>query len=240
MNPRCSQEQVLCAGVRPAHSSERITLEHTFPLPRKTRPGPRATKSTREKPRKSKPKPTPEKPLTLRPQRPKPPKKDRQEYDKTRSQTPERRAYKRRYAQQKRERQESLGLCRDCSNPAIPGESPGPQLGRQLQQHIHPHDDWKVRGNQPASPSASSKGVPEIESTQRSPNTSDHIYPPGRRPRPDRKRRREPNHGRTTPPTLMSVLEMTTSKTPSSNSAGDRTVTRATAHSAARSARGPR
>ena len=40
-----------------------------------------------------------------------------------RSQTPERRAYRRRYAQQKRERQKSLGLCRDCSNPAIPGQT---------------------------------------------------------------------------------------------------------------------
>ena len=107
----------------PAHTSKRISLEHTFPLPRKTRRGPRATKSTREKPRKSKPKPTPEKPLTPRPQRPKPPKKDRQEYDKTRSQTPERRAYRRRYAQQKRERQKYLGQCRSCSSRAIPGQT---------------------------------------------------------------------------------------------------------------------
>ena len=128
----------------PAHTSKRITLEHTFPLPRKTRRGPRATKSTREKPRKSKPKPTPEKPLTPRPQRPKPPKKDRQEYDKTRSQTPERRAYRRRYAQQKRERQKYLGLCRDCSNPAIPGQIRCPTCSEKHRQ-AHRRNDAKPK-----------------------------------------------------------------------------------------------
>ena len=141
---RAAPERPVVPGGDPEHASKRITLEHTFPLPRKTRRGPRATKSTREKPRKSKPKPTPEKPLTPRPQRPKPPKKDRQEYDKTRSQTPERRAYRRRYAQQKRERQKYLGLCRDCSNPAIPGQVRCPTCSEKHRQ-AHRRNDAKLK-----------------------------------------------------------------------------------------------
>ena len=46
-----------------------------------------------------------------------------QEYERTRNQTAERQEAQRRYAQEKRERQKSLGLCVTCASPPIPGKT---------------------------------------------------------------------------------------------------------------------
>ena len=48
---------------------------------------------------------------------------ERLEYDRTRSQRPERMEYRRLREQIRRQRAKALGLCRSCSNPAIPGQT---------------------------------------------------------------------------------------------------------------------
>ena len=47
----------------------------------------------------------------------------RREYDKKRNKDQERREYRRRYAQEQRQAARELGKCRDCSKPAIPGQT---------------------------------------------------------------------------------------------------------------------
>ena len=47
----------------------------------------------------------------------------RREYEQARNRNPERREYNRRYAQEQRQKAKELGLCRDCSKPAIPGKT---------------------------------------------------------------------------------------------------------------------
>ena len=48
---------------------------------------------------------------------------ERREYERVRSQHPERKEYQRLHEQKKRERAKELGPCRNCSKPAIPGQS---------------------------------------------------------------------------------------------------------------------
>ena len=57
---------------------------------------------------------------TNRPPRPKATPEDRREYERTRRQRPERRETLRKASQAHRQKAKNLGLCRDCSNPAIP------------------------------------------------------------------------------------------------------------------------
>ena len=47
----------------------------------------------------------------------------RREYEQARNRTPERREYRRRYAEEQRQRAKLLGKCQKCSKPAIPGQS---------------------------------------------------------------------------------------------------------------------
>ena len=47
----------------------------------------------------------------------------RREYDRQRSQTPERKALKRRNMQQRREKDKLLGICVECREPRIPDET---------------------------------------------------------------------------------------------------------------------
>ena len=44
----------------------------------------------------------------------------RREYEQTRGKSPERKEKKRGYIQAKRQEAKSLGLCKDCPNPAVP------------------------------------------------------------------------------------------------------------------------
>ena len=50
-------------------------------------------------------------------------KRKRAGYDRARSQTPEHREYRRLLAQEKRRKAKELGLCKTCSNQAIPGQT---------------------------------------------------------------------------------------------------------------------
>ena len=48
---------------------------------------------------------------------------DRQEYDRQRNQTPERRESHRLHAQERRRKTKELGICKSCPNPAKPGQT---------------------------------------------------------------------------------------------------------------------
>ena len=58
----------------------------------------------------------------------------RRQYDNTRSQSPELQEAHRRYTKEKREQQKSLGLCRSCPNPAIPGQIRCPTCAEEHRQ----------------------------------------------------------------------------------------------------------
>ena len=60
---------------------------------------------------------------------------ERQEYDRQRSQTPERKEYRRLLAQEKRQKAKSLGLCKDCPNAAIPGQTRCAACAEKHRQH---------------------------------------------------------------------------------------------------------
>ena len=61
-------------------------------------------------------------------------KRKRSEYDRARSQTPERMEYRRLLAQEKRRKAKELGKCRTCSNQAIPGQTRCPTCAEKHQQ----------------------------------------------------------------------------------------------------------
>ena len=132
----------------PALSPKRILFQHTFQLPKRggkeQKPAPRANNSTDRK-RRSDGKPKEEK-LTREPSQPdrldRTPVHDqqtsqplpesgtetttltsRQEYERLRRQRPERRETARKTARERRQRAKELGLCRDDSNKAIPGQT---------------------------------------------------------------------------------------------------------------------
>ena len=64
----------------------------------------------------------------------------RREYDRARSQNPERKEYWRLLAQEKRQRAKELGQCRNCSKQAIPGQTRCPTCAEK-------HRESRRRGN---------------------------------------------------------------------------------------------
>ena len=120
----------------PGISKERI-FESTFELPPQKGPGPRPQKAkkppVRKPPRKPKvrkpgKKAAPKERTSKRRPEPTPAeveakKQARREYDQKRHQTPERRELQRRLAQARRDEAKSLGLCKDCPNPAVPNQT---------------------------------------------------------------------------------------------------------------------
>ena len=64
----------------------------------------------------------------------------RREYDRTRSQSPERKEYQRLREQESRKRAKELGKCRSCSNPAIPGQTRCPTCAER-------HRESRIRSN---------------------------------------------------------------------------------------------
>ena len=102
---------------QPAEFSKRITLHHTFPLPRK----PRSALASPKRAVKKKARPKVERPRepvvqdrptdkeTAKQPRAKQTPEQRQEYERARNQTPERREYNRRYAQEQRQKAKQLG-----------------------------------------------------------------------------------------------------------------------------------
>ena len=110
-------------AVDPVEFSKRITLHHTFPLPRKRRSAPASPKRAA----KNKARPKVERPRgpvvqdrltdkeTAKQPRAKRTPEQHQEYERARNQTPERREYNRRYAQEQRQKAKELGRCQDCT-----------------------------------------------------------------------------------------------------------------------------
>ena len=85
--------------------TEERTFQHHFEI---TRP-----EAKKEKPRKA---PTPRR-------TPEEKREARRLYERARNRPPERTEYRRRYAEEQRQRAKLLGKCRNCSKPAIPGQS---------------------------------------------------------------------------------------------------------------------
>ena len=115
----------------PAEFSKRITLHHTFPLPRKPRsalasPKRALKKKARpkvERPREPVVQDRPEEKETAKQPQAKQTPEQRQEYERARNQTPERMEYNRHYAQEQRQKAKDSGKCRDCPEPAIKGQT---------------------------------------------------------------------------------------------------------------------
>ena len=97
--------------------TEERTFQQTFEL---TKPKPKP------KPRKA-PEPKPRKPKARKPRVPTKTVEERiesrREYDRTRRQTDDRKEFQRLYKQQVRHECKAAGLCRNCSNKAITGQT---------------------------------------------------------------------------------------------------------------------
>ena len=111
----CTSEG-LTPGPHPC--SKRITFQHTFQLEQSE---PKTKKATKPKPRKPKPKD---------PRKPRVPTKtveerikSRQEYERARTQNPERKEAARVQARKVLRERKEKGQCRGCSNPPIPGQT---------------------------------------------------------------------------------------------------------------------
>ena len=161
--PACKDKRMFCFLTAPAEFSKRITLHHTFPLPRKPRSDPASPKRALKK--KARPKvERPRGPVvqdrhtdeeTAKQPRAKRTPEQRQEYERARNQTPERREYNRRYAQEQRQQAKQLGKCRDCPEPAITGQTRCPVCGEAHRQSRRRSDDKRratAKGNPPRVP----------------------------------------------------------------------------------------
>ena len=160
--PACKDKRMLCLLTAPAEFSKRITLHHTFPLPRK----PRSALASPKRAVKKKARPKVERPRepvvqdrptdkeTAKHPRAKQTPEQRQEYERARNQTPERREYNRRYAQEQRQQAKQLGKCRDCGKPAIPNQTRCPTCTEAHRQSRRRSD---------AKRSAAAKGKPPVE-----------------------------------------------------------------------------
>ena len=107
----------------PAQSPKRILLQHTFPIPGRPRAGTKQTKRARKKLPKPKPKGDGKRPPATKAKDPETAREARREYEHARNRTPERMEYRRRYAEEQRQKARLLGKCQNCSKPAIPGLS---------------------------------------------------------------------------------------------------------------------
>ena len=128
----------------PAQCSKRITFQHTFPLLRRSQSKPtpadraaalatislKATNRRRSgKPPRTNPTPDFTKSTSATTvkkagaanvnQTP----EERREYERARSQTPERKEYRRQLRRKQIRIAKETGKCKDCSNPAIPGQT---------------------------------------------------------------------------------------------------------------------
>ena len=61
-------------------------------------------------------------------------KRKRAEYGRARNQTPDRKEYQRVRAQEQRRKAKELGLCKDCSEPAIPGQTRCPTCAEKRRE----------------------------------------------------------------------------------------------------------
>ena len=122
--PKPQQDLSYTKGAHePAASPKRILLQHTLPIPGRPRAGTKQTKRARKKLPKPKPKGDGKRPPTTKAKDPETAREARREYEHARNRTPERREYRRRYAEVQRQRAKQLGKCQKCSKPAIPGQT---------------------------------------------------------------------------------------------------------------------
>ena len=96
----------------PALSPKRILFQHTFPIPGRPRAGTKQTKRAKKKLPKPKPKGDGKRPPATRAKDPETAWEARREYEQARNRTPERREYRRRYAEEQRQRAKLLVLQR--------------------------------------------------------------------------------------------------------------------------------
>ena len=120
--------------VNPALSPKRILFQHTFPIPGRPRGGTKQTKRARKKLPKPEPKGDGKRPPATRAKDPETAGEARREYEQARNRTPERREYRRRYAEEQRQRAKLLGKCQKCSKPAIPRQTRCPTCAEAHRQ----------------------------------------------------------------------------------------------------------
>ena len=116
-----------------APTPTRINFECTVPLPSRPARQPKAPKpKTRAiKPNTSKKPPRTPTPLELQERR-----ENRREYEQNRSQRTERKQYGRDQQKKRRQRAKELGICKTCSQPAIPDQTRCPSCAeKNRQQH---------------------------------------------------------------------------------------------------------
>ena len=121
------------------------TFEWEFALPMPVNSAYQNKPSGATAPKATKPRPTPpsrasnpseaKAPATREAKR-----QDRQEYDRQRDQTPERKEYRRLLAQERRRKAKELGLCKSCPNPAKPGQARCPACAER-------HRESRIRSN---------------------------------------------------------------------------------------------
>ena len=117
----------------PLRYSKRINFECTVPLPSSPARQPKAPKpKTRAiKPNTSKKPPHTPTPLELQERR-----ENRREYEQNRSQRTERKQFGRDQQKKRRQRAKELGICKTCSQPAIPDQTRCPSCAeKNRQQH---------------------------------------------------------------------------------------------------------
>ena len=119
---------LVCPAQAGANAIERQVFQYTIDLnkkrPRRRQPDRDEKKApikttAREQLRKPAPSKTPEEIAAAEEKR----QVARREYDRQRNKSPERVEYQRLYAQKRLHRARELGKCRNCSKPAIPGQS---------------------------------------------------------------------------------------------------------------------
>ena len=118
--------------VGPLRYSKRINFECTIPLPGRPARQTKASKRkirVKEPNRDKKPRPTPT-PLALQERIQK-----RREYEKSRNQRPERRQYARDREKERRQKAKELGICKTCSQPAIPGQTRCPPCAEKHRRY---------------------------------------------------------------------------------------------------------
>ena len=124
------------------------TFEFSFPIPKPANAGnstrnqkKTARKSTRENPEaKNTTKAAPNRRTEPDPSLAEDRKRKRAEYERARSQTPERMEYRRLLAQEKRQRAKELGKCRTCSNQATPSQTRCPTCAEKHRQSRRRND----------------------------------------------------------------------------------------------------
>ena len=131
---RYTWDQVIRDIFSPALSSKRILFQHTFPLPGRPRAGTKQTKRARKKLPKPKPRGDGKRPPATRAKDPETAREARRQDEQARNRTPERREYRRRYAEEQRQRARLLGKCQKCNKPAIPGQTRCPTCARNHRQ----------------------------------------------------------------------------------------------------------